>query len=495
MKKKIIFIFTLTLTFFALFLTSIQNTYALETDVNELDTSKVTAVNDSSGTLMGVRITDTSFVGKNLLIGLDLPEYIDQDSFYTGYDYSGEVRYKNVGISGSVYTSLLNYSDDNSVEFQMYWDSEATYYEIVLYHLNDSDEKVSDLPSSLTLDNITSWFYIKSADESVDLKYPFAYVQYRNYEYYSSTYYQFSDLYTGALKDDKFYDNHREQIDLKDLYFNLVYVDNFQPSKNDVKTTLYYEVGFNSDNVTRVYKTVSIEDGSYPTLEYNNTEYIPGSYISVNGWDINDYEGNIVDEISSLISFSHEDEEYNPLIGMTVTTFDYGADNWYETVGTYPVIVSQNIGNVIYSWPLFITLINGNQAPVIEGPTELEFLTKSFSLDFLYEQFTVTDDRDTNLVLELADSSTLPEDNFTSGTYTAVLKVTDSNGSETEYTVTVDLVNVITSNTIIISNSVADTFLDNWISITASTIIVFGIILFLTKFKGLKNIKKIKRRR
>ena len=494
MKRKIVFALTLFIMAIVMFATASQKTYALETENNELDPATVTAVNDSSGTVMGVRITDNSFVGKNLLIGIDLPDFIDQNDFYIGYDYNSSLIYKNTGKSSATttYTSLMNYNDDNSVEFQLYWDSGDAYYEIVMYELNELDEYVSALPTSLTIENITDWLYIQSAAESEALKYPYAYVQYRDITYLNN-YEDYSDMYSSAIQNDRFYDNLREQIETSSLYFNIPITDTFQPSKSENLHELYYEIGFNSDNVTRVYKNVDLEDGSYPTLVYDDVEYLPGSYINVDGWDVNSYSGNVVDDINTIVSFSHESED--PLIGMNIRLLDYENDTWYETVGTYPIIVSQSDGENSFGWTLFVNLTDSNQAPVIDGPTELEFLTGDFNVDLLYDQFTITDDSEGEVTLSLKDTSTLQETDNTTGSYTAIIVATDENGAHSEQTVSVDLVDQITENTIVVSGSLLSQVVDNWMSIAASAVIILVIILFATKFRGKKKIKKSYKRR
>ena len=109
MKKKFIFILALLATFSAILATTVHQTYALETATNELDIANVTAVNDTAGALMGVRITDSSFASKNLLVGLDLPEFMNQNNVQTGY-FSNSLK------SLKKYVSDINCPKINSID-------------------------------------------------------------------------------------------------------------------------------------------------------------------------------------------------------------------------------------------------------------------------------------------------------------------------------------------------------------------------------------------
>ena len=499
MKKKILFIFTLMASVFMMFATTIQPAYAFEGVTNELDAATVTGVNDDNGDLMGIRVTDSTFQDKILLVKIDTPSFVEQNSFHTGYMDSTIYRSYPIGQSpASLFTSFIHYFDDGSVEYSMYWDSTFAYYEFTLYHTNESNEKVSDLPSGLTIETVSDWFVLQSTDNTNQPKYPLTGLSYRFVTFLSSAY-NYSDLYT-LLADRAIFKNYDgTEIPLSELYVKMPNMENLVVTDDEVAKDIYIEVGFTPDVLMRIYVEVDLEPGDYPQLTYDSFDYLPSSYIDIDGWSVSDYDNNLYELLASLISFDHESETQEALTGFTFTTFDYDIEgNWYETEGTYPVIINQVNQGIVYSWVTFITLNDTNEAPVIDGPTELEYLVEDFSETVLLANFTVTDDTDlaADLTLTIKDTSTLPTvANYEAGTYNVIIITTDTDGAETEYTVSVILVDEITENTVVVTGSIIEALADNWMSIAASTVLMLIVVLFIVKFKGKGKLKNTRKRR
>ncbi|MBI9008442.1 MAG: hypothetical protein JEZ05_00295 [Tenericutes bacterium] len=516
MKKKILFLFTLFVALLATVSTTIQPTYAFE-GTNAITSVTTTAINDDSSNLMGVDFNSSSLQGKHINVILDLGNSISRDEIRMSLKDNSNIY--RIGYSNSiVVSSLPHYNDDNTVEFSFYYDSASTGYELMFYTTVDT-VKTTSLPATKTIENIDTWLFFEVVDVTSNPAYP--YVNMRTYDYEYLNYEAYSAVDSFLLDKNSYMNYLEEDLDFSDLVIKYE-SDGFAIDKIEVDDThtlglVKVYLGYTEETLTEVEFSFELNEAKmYPTLEnVNDVAVLPGSWIDLGSWDVDDTTGKSArDMISDIAVFGHEttgeeisDFSYRSLFGTTLS------DDWYTTAGTYQVVISQSGLTDMYQWITEISVTDITPAattdpidtntvdenfPVIEGEDTVEFLTEDFSILMLKSQYNLSDEEDINALLSLdikEDGTTLPEEDYIDGTYTVVLTCEDSDGNITEKTVTVNLVNEIGEDTIVITATLLTALANNWMSLVAVIVVILGFVLVVTKVKTGKKIKRYKRRK
>lgn len=520
MRKKVLFLFTLMVALFATVTMTIQPTYAFESVTSEHDLSYTTVKTDTAGNPAGVRLSNADdFQGKNILIGMRLETFVSADNIVLKYIYESQPRTYTLNETAmGILASEVAYDENNNIEISFQWPaSGVTYFEVYIMHYDENSDSVSDLPIGLTIDNIDDWFYVTSSDITLAPKYPFVVNDSKQLTYLDTT--SYSDIYNfWDNKLDVFGTNGTDDlIDKSTLYFNvpeqtLNIAKGISGDDGVNQQEVYFEYGYDSTHVVRHYVDLDLKSEEtevmYPTLNIGSESYLPGSMISVEGWDISDTQ-NIKTLLSNEFSMGHENSNIN-----SDTDFVYSVESdvvdWNTTIGTYPILIKQVEGSNIYTWTLFVTLDEtitdtstvddtstvAETAPEIEGEDTVEFLTKDFSLLMLKAQYDLSDEEDVDALLSLdikEEGTTLPEKDFTDGTYTVILTCEDSDGNITEKNVTVKLVNEIGEDTIVISATLLTALANNWLSLVSIVVVILIVVLAITKRNSSKKVKKYKR--
>ncbi|XFA98148.1 hypothetical protein ACAG96_04515 [Candidatus Izemoplasma sp. B36] len=515
MKKKVLLIFTLLVALIATISTTIQPTYAFE-GTNAITTATTTAINDDSGNLMGFKVVDENLQGKHVNVILDLGVALTRDEIHlTNTDNANEYV---IGTSNSyIISSLPHYNDDNTVEFSFYYASDSTGYDLMFFTESEG-VKTSSLPVANTMLNIETWVFFDTTENTSNPVYPYFYAYIAPYEFLGADSYSSVDSF--LLDRCHFYNYLREDQDFSDLVVKYE-SEGFAIEKNNIDDTnqkgiIKILLGFTEESLTEIEFIFDLnEEKMYPTLEnVNDVAVLPGSWIELGSWDVDDTLDKTAKEmISSISVFSHE------TAGEEITDFTYRGleedlvTDWYKTEGTYKVVITQTGILDMYQWITEIVVTDSTpstgdtttqtptiegSSPVIEGETTLEFLTEDFSLLMLKAQYDLTDEEDIDALLSLEikdEGTTLPSEDFVDGLYTVVLTCTDTDGNVTEKIVSVNLVNEIGENTIVVSATLLTALVNNWMSLVAAVVVMLVLILVVTKFKSGKKINRYKRRK
>jgi hypothetical protein len=195
---------------------------------------------------------------------------------------------------------------------------------------------------------------------------------------------------------------------------------------------------------------VNVIDDKLPILQHNSTTHQDGAIFNFEWFD-DEYTPATLSNTPFMQFFANSTltDEYHGN-----ATFDNGAlsttainDGWSESItgDTFDPFTAGNYTvNQHYTDPsgntmtiTFNITINSNDAPVINGPSTIDYEVVDFNVNDVLNDYTATDTEDGNLTLSIKSHD---HSSNILGAYSFVLSATDSFGIETTKTITVNLV-------------------------------------------------------
>lgn len=223
------------------------------------------------------------------------------------------------------------------------------------------------------------------------------------------------------------------------------------------------------------YLTVHITmvDEIDPYFTYNSTNYYDGGNITLPSW----YDDSVsadkltLDEIKTM--FAPHDAYYSS--GLLTYTATCPTANYYDIVGSH--VVTLTLTDPSGNDAVFTVNVNviENQNPVITGSSSQTVEVTNVNINSILPLYSATDTEDGSVSVVVSPNNVWNYNSATLGSFTLLLRATDTLGGYSEKSVTINVVDTTkpvftfgdgTSNTVYLSNT--DT-LDTYLStITAS---------------------------
>lgn len=192
---------------------------------------------------------------------------------------------------------------------------------------------------------------------------------------------------------------------------------------------------------------INVIDDRKPVMGHGQETYTDGAVINFNWY--NDELGASENPIQEFQAFTSIIDEYYGEVQLDSQaainlgwSFDYTGD-WGifnpKTPGTYNLIVTATdpSGNSV-SYTLNV-VVHDNQAPVITGPSTLDVEIVGLHIDIILANFTASDLEDGAVLVYVDSSNAWDYMNPTLGTFTLVLRSTDSMGKSTYKNVVINV--------------------------------------------------------
>lgn len=200
--------------------------------------------------------------------------------------------------------------------------------------------------------------------------------------------------------------------------------DDYTPNWNDVgQWDIVYSITDSSDNESILTVTVVVLDDKAPVFSGGNSVFYVGYSTTLN-------LANIYNTITAT-------DEYDGIITFVEASNEYTGNE--AVIGTYEIVLeAEDASGNVATRTLTIHVVD-NLPPVISGPNQFtRNYNQPLSLATIKAQLTATDDVDGDISDDITVISSTYRSNLTQvGSYTVLFGVTDSNGNNTTYQVTV----------------------------------------------------------